>query len=100
MTRSIFSETELQLLELLGSRRMTILDLTAEHYKNRRPPLNPNNVVSSAIVRINKKCEYYNEDWFINGEGLGRGGRTVWKEKRKKESNNKKKVSKKNSRKE
>ena len=86
MTKNIFSDTEKQIIELLGNRRMSILDLTEEHYKGQNPPLNPNNVVSGAIVRINKKCRYYGLDWFINGEGLGRGGKTVWKDKLKKES--------------
>ncbi|MFM6929949.1 MAG: hypothetical protein ACKOX6_15875 [Bdellovibrio sp.] len=82
--KTVFSPTELQLIELLGSRKMTILELTEEFYKKYPPaPFNPNNVVSSAFNRINKKCEYYEMEWFINGQGAGRGGKTIWKEKRK-----------------
>lgn len=85
--QTIFSETEISIIQLLGNRRISIKELSEEHFKDKKIPLNPNNVVSGAIVRINKKCKYYNLDWFIDGEGLGRGGKVVWKTKMGKESN-------------
>jgi hypothetical protein len=77
----IFSETENKLIKLLGAKKLTIKELTEEHFKGKRKPLNSGTLVSGAINRINKKCEYHKLQWFINGVGIGRGGKTIWKDK-------------------
>ncbi len=72
-----FSPTEKKIIKTLGKRRMTITQLTEKMYKDEEP-LNARNNISSAILHINKKCKYYKLDWSLKGEGLGRGGKTVW----------------------
>lgn len=74
----MFSPTETRVLKILGKKKMTIKILTEKYFKGQKKPYNPNNVISGAIVRINRKCDYYNQDWYIHGEGLGRHGKTVW----------------------
>ncbi len=77
----LFSPTEEKVLRILGKKKMTVTDIAVELYKSDKKPINPNNVVSGAIRHINRKCEYHHLAWFINGAGLGRGGKTVWKDK-------------------
>jgi len=80
---SLFSPTELKVLRMLGKKKMTITEV-AKKYFSRSPQhvFDPNAVVYTAIRRINKKCEFHQLPFFINGVGIGRGGRTVWKDKR------------------
>lgn len=75
----IFSPAETKLLKVLGRRKMTIKDLAQEVYKDGPPMLSSNNAVAAALNRINKKCVFHNLDFIIDGGGLGRGGRTVWR---------------------
>lgn len=78
----LFSATELKVLKLLGSKKITISALATAYFKGETKPLDPNAVVSSAILRINRKCLYHKVGWHIEGSGGGRGGRTVWKTKK------------------
>lgn len=79
--KELFSPTENKVLKILGRRKLTITEIREKFYEDEKEePLNPNNVISSVVNRINKKVEYHNLDWFINGVGLGRGGKTVWKD--------------------
>ena len=82
MPHELFSPTENELIKLLDKRVMKIGDLTEEFYSNYPvKPLNFQNIVSGAILRINKKCKYHELNWHIQGFGLGRLGKTIWKEK-------------------
>lgn len=81
MNQELFSPTENEIIKLLGKKKTTIKKLTDLFFKNQKKPLNANNVVSGAIRHINLKCAYHRLDWFVNGEGLGRGGKTVWLDK-------------------
>ncbi len=78
----MFSPTETKIIEIIGKKKMTIAEITDELHDTEYRPLNANNRVSSAIRRINDKCIHYKLKWELNGEGLGRHGRTVWKSKR------------------
>jgi hypothetical protein len=73
----MFSDTENKVLKMLGRKKLTIKELADMNFDVR--VFDSSAVIASAIRRINKKCEYHKLDWHIAGEGLGRGGRTVWK---------------------
>jgi hypothetical protein len=78
-----FSTNENKLLKIIKvKKRIMISDLVEEFYKGEKTPILPNNKINSLVFNINKKCKYYNLKFFINGEGLGRGGKTVWIEKK------------------
>ncbi len=77
---NIFSPNEQKILKVLGKRKKSIIDITEEIYKEDRP-VSANTVVANAIRRINEKCRYHKLAWFLNGAGLGRGGKVVWKDK-------------------
>jgi len=76
---NLFSPTELRVLKLLGKKKLTVTKLTEEYFKKEKKPLNPNAVISSAVIRINRKCKYHKLNWFVNGCGGGRGGKEIWK---------------------
>ena len=78
----MFSEREMKILKILGRKKMMIADITKEYYKGAPTPLNPKITIASAIRRIAAKCEHYKLDWTVKGEGAGRTGRKVWKEKK------------------
>lgn len=80
---TLFSDLETKIINRLGSKKMSITNLARSVYQKAQPPLNSNNTISATIGQINKKCDYYELKWFIDGIGAGRGGRTVWKEVRK-----------------
>lgn len=77
----VFSPTEEKVLKILGSKKLKIADLAEDYFKGEKKPIDPNAVVSGAIYNINRKCKFHKLTWFINGSGLGRGGKTVWKDK-------------------
>jgi len=78
----MFSEQEREIIDLINEYEwITISDLV-EAYFGKEKPLDPNNKIAQTIRRIRNKCEYYKLDWTIEGSGAGRGGRTVWVEKR------------------
>lgn len=78
----MFSPTENKILKLINKKKIKISELVEVFYQESDRPINPGNAISGAILRINKKCTFNDLDWFIEGEGLGRHGKTVWKEKR------------------
>lgn len=80
--RNYFSPTETHVLHILGKKKMTISEITDSVHDTEYRPLNARNKISSVIRRINIKCDFYKFNWFLDGEGLGRKGRTVWKKKR------------------
>ena len=73
-----FSPMENRVLRTLAGRKMTIADLTREIYRGRTRPLNPNNTIAGYVRRIQIKCKYNKLRWTVEGQGCGRGGRTVW----------------------
>ena len=77
----VFSESETKLLKLLGRKKLEIAELTDLFYEG-EDVFDANNKVAGIIRRINKKCELYKLNWELAGQGTGRAGRTVWKEKR------------------
>lgn len=79
--KEIFSPTENKVLKLLGKRKLTIAELTLKFHSG-RPPLEANNNIAAAVRRINAKCDHHDLPWFLNGSGMGRAGKTVWKDKR------------------
>lgn len=80
MNYELFSPTEQKILKTLGRKQMTISEITEKIYG----PFvyDAGNTVAGAVRRINRKCEYHKLPWFLNGAGRGRGGKTVWKDKR------------------
>lgn len=76
--RNKFSATEQRVLQILGRKKMTILEITEELKLDN---LDGNNRVATCIRRINRKCEYYKLTWHLEGEGTGRHGRKVWRSK-------------------
>jgi hypothetical protein len=74
----MFSATEERVLKILGKKKLTVKVLSEKYFKGQKKPINPSNVISGAIVRINRKCSYFGLDWYVYGEGLGRHGKTVW----------------------
>jgi len=77
----VFSPTENLVLKTLGKKKMTVADITSKIFEDPEKVMNPNAVVSSAIIRINKKCKFHKLSWWINSYGLGRAGKTVWLDK-------------------
>lgn len=77
-----FSPTELAVVKIIGRRKMSISEIAEKYYEDKVPPINPRNTIAGIVIRVNLKCEYYNFDWFLNGEGTGRHGKTVWRDKR------------------
>lgn len=76
----LFSPIELKVLKILGNRTMTTIEISEKYCKGCDPIYEPKAVVCAAILRINKKCTFHKLPWFINGYGLGRGGRTFFKD--------------------
>lgn len=75
-----FSYFEREVLSIIGRKKLTIREITEEVYSE--PNLEHANIVAGVVRRINRKCEDLDLPWFINGKGGGRGGKTVWREKR------------------
>ncbi len=81
-----FSPTEKKILDILThtKKKLLIAEVADKFYsKNLPKPIDPNSIVSGAILNINKKCAYNKLKWAINGKGLGRNGKTVWIEDKK-----------------
>ena len=78
----MFSNHERKVVKILGTREMTVSNVTKVFYDERKMPLQGDNYIAGVIRNVTKKCEFYNLDWTINGDGAGRAGRTVWKTKR------------------
>lgn len=78
--KDLFSPREQEVLRILGRRKMKIAEITDKMFssKNRE---GANNGVAQAVRLINAKCEYHKLPWFLNGAGIGRGGKTIWRDK-------------------
>lgn len=77
-----FSEHEKMVLHILGRRKMTVQEISEEFYHARELPLESRNYVAQVIRRITRKCDKLELEWTLYGRGGGRGGRTIWKDKR------------------
>ena len=75
-----FSDREQKILKVLGRKKMTVKQITLKLFRKKRS--DAGTAVAGAIRRINIKCENHDLPWYLNGIGLGRAGKTVWKEKR------------------
>ncbi len=89
MRDTVFSPFELKVLKTLGhggvrKPQRTITKITHLLYKE--PPMRARILVSNAIRNINEKCEYHRLHWFVNSMGIGRGGKTVWIDRRENDS--------------
>jgi hypothetical protein len=83
MSKEIFSFDELLVIKILGRKKKTITEITEECFIDKKEaPMDPNIYIANVVRRISKKCDHYKLPWTIVGEGGGRGGRTVWREKR------------------
>lgn len=80
-----FSDHEHLVVDIIGRKKLTITKIAEEFYKTLdTESIDQNSYIASVIRRINKKCEFYGLAWTIKGEGSGRNGRTVWKERNEK----------------
>lgn len=77
MEPTIFSPLETKIIAALGKKHWSTVELVQKIYGN-QPPLFAANAITNAVRVINKKCEYHRFDWFINGAGSGRAGKTMW----------------------
>lgn len=75
----MFSPQEEDVLKVIGRKKITIADIAQALVKE--PTVDHNNSIAGCIRRINRKCEKHQLDWIIDGEGMGRQGRTVWRRK-------------------
>lgn len=81
MKQEIFSRTEKKILKVLGRRKLTIGDITKAVYHRPRP-LNGRTMIATAARSINKKCRRKKLPWYLNGTGVGRQEKTLWRDKR------------------
>ncbi len=79
--KELFSPREQQVLKILGNRKMTITKITDKMFSEKDRE-GANNGVAQAVRLINVKCEHHKLPWFLNGAGIGRGGKTIWRDKR------------------
>ncbi len=75
-----FSPHEKDILKIIGRKKLTIGQVTSEFFKEET--FEGNNYVAAIIRRIVRKCEHHQLTWTLKGQGAGRSGRTVWREKR------------------
>jgi hypothetical protein len=81
----MFSKNEWKIIKLIAGKRITIRKLTDKFY-GKKQPIDGNNRVAGFVRRISSKCKHNKLGWVIDGEGMGRGGRTVWRTKASPES--------------
>lgn len=84
-----FSYDEMAVLKVIGRRKRKIHDVAWDFnviYRKFGVSVEQN-YVAGVIRRIQKKCEKEKSTWTILGKGVGRGGKTVWRGKRKSRSN-------------
>lgn len=75
-----FSPLENEVIKAIKRRKkIKLIDLA----KKVHPVMNGSIIIGNAISRINAKCKLHHLDWTIEGKGMGRGGKTVWRKKRK-----------------
>ena len=78
----LFSEHEKMVLQILGRKKMTVQEISDTFYHSLEVPLAERNYVANIVRRISAKCEKMKLKWTLVGKGGGRGGRTVWRDKR------------------
>lgn len=80
--KEAFNENEKKLLKIMGRFKQAsfITELVKKFYDS--PPMEANVKIALMIRRINMKCKRYDLDWYIEGQGVGRGGKVVWKAKK------------------
>ncbi len=81
-TRKLFSDTEDRVIKIIGDKKITISEIVEKLYGQEKRSFNPNNYVAFVVRQIAAKCGYHKLNWTLEGEGLGRQGKTVWKVKR------------------
>lgn len=79
--KELFSAREQKILAIIGKKKVTIAHITMKLFGKDQVPWMANNV-AGAVRRIAMKCQYHDVDWTLEGEGIGRLGRTVWREKK------------------
>lgn len=79
----MFSDTENKLIKIMKHERKYRLSDLSDKFFGDDKPLYEAIRIGNLVRGIAKKCEFYNLTWTIEGEGGGRGGRTVWVTKRK-----------------
>lgn len=78
---SKFSKLETKIIKELRKQDggLSISQLAKKVYRDVLiPPLNMNISVNNTITQINNKVDRHQLDWYIEGEGMGRNGKTVW----------------------
>lgn len=78
----MFSPAEEEILSILGSRKMTVKEITEKYYANgkHKESVEPCNFIGTLIRRISKKAEHHGLAWKIAAE-KHHFGRRIWKEK-------------------
>lgn len=77
----MFSPNEEAILKILRRTKkpIRIIDIAIKMYGEDTKLKAPREIVSGAIIRINRKVRRHKLDWFIAGSGgVGRGGKSVW----------------------
>ena len=82
MKDDVFSPYEKKVLKILGSRKMTITELTFCFFDSEPSAQQEHqNQMAGILRRIERKCEINKLNWTLKREGPGgRGGLTIWKE--------------------
>lgn len=82
MDTEIFSPAETRVLDVLGRKSMMIEDIVKKIYTEPNQTMYPHETIAGIVRRINTKCDFHKLPWFLNAMGGGRGGKTVWRDKR------------------
>ena len=77
--QKVFNAKEEKILKIIGKKKIRITEITKQFY-GRNVPENGAIMIASSVRQIANKAKWKRLDWRIQGEGLGRRGRTVWKE--------------------
>ena len=78
----MFSKREQKVIDIIGNKKITITEVVEKYYGESPIPFNANNSIAYTVRRVASKCEHNDLNWTLAGEGIGRGGKTVWKAKR------------------
>ena len=64
---NVFSERERQIVKIIGKKKMTLKAITEQLFKEMGggKPFDEHISVGNSVIRIIKKCEYYQEDWTL-----------------------------------
>jgi hypothetical protein len=78
----MFSRREQEILLILGRKKMSVGEIAEIYFAGGRMPMQAKQLISNAVLNINKKCEFYKLPWRLASKGGGRGGKTIWKQRR------------------